>query len=484
MIGLPRIESYATPASPASHRVAHPIRRGFALRLVFMVAAICAAVGFVSYRSHYEDGCLEFERYLKGILQVTVSKIDADDLENCIRTGSISPAYEELQHYIDGLVDTLDVLYIYAIVPLNETGVDSAKSVIASFSSEEYAAGEYHPVLNVLSGTDCPADVAVNNMKAFQGEGVLSFITVSVWGTQYTSAIPLFNSRGERFALLCADIQFDEIRSNAWRYTLITIFSIVFISLLAGYMFYRWAFRNIIDPVRNLETEAHEFASVCDSKKDPESLVFREPVIRTENEIASLSHEISHMAAAMRSYVNSIHDAEDRTLSMTLLAYRDSLTGVRNATAYEEERRRLEEAIAQSTAQFALVVMDINGLKTINDTYGHEFGDEYIIGACRVFCDVFVHSSVFRIGGDEFIAVLEDRDYSYRDALFEMLQSAFARASSDTSKSPWRRYDAAAGMSEYRTGDTLKDVFHRADEEMYKNKSEKKNPTGFVSGMA
>ena len=57
--------------------------------------------------------------------------------------------------------------------------------------------------------------------------------------------------------------------------------------------------------------------------------------------------------------------------------------------------------------KFALVECDINGLKGINDTYGHEIGDVYIVNSCRGICSVFKHSPVFRIGGDEFVVILQ-----------------------------------------------------------------------------
>jgi GGDEF domain-containing protein len=51
-------------------------------------------------------------------------------------------------------------------------------------------------------------------------------------------------------------------------------------------------------------------------------------------------------------------------------------------------------------------MFDLNDLKHINDRYGHERGDEYIVNCCRLICQVFKHSPVFRIGGDEFVALL------------------------------------------------------------------------------
>lgn len=54
-----------------------------------------------------------------------------------------------------------------------------------------------------------------------------------------------------------------------------------------------------------------------------------------------------------------------------------------------------------------MIVFDINNLKIINDTLGHDFGDILIIDSCKLICKVFKRSPVYRIGGDEFVVILE-----------------------------------------------------------------------------
>ena len=104
------------------------------------------------------------------------------------------------------------------------------------------------------------------------------------------------------------------------------------------------------------------------------------------------------------------------------LAYRDALTGVKNKTAYQDTESRFEEEMRQGKPEFAVVVLDINGLKKVNDTYGHDFGDMLIISACRLICKTFQHSPVYRIGGDEFVVILEKSDFDHYPELLEKLQ--------------------------------------------------------------
>ena len=100
------------------------------------------------------------------------------------------------------------------------------------------------------------------------------------------------------------------------------------------------------------------------------------------------------------------------------MAYTDSLTGVNNSHAYIEAEEEIDSIMAEGWMQdFGLVVFDINGLKYINDTRGHEAGDELIIDAANLITESFPGSPVYRIGGDEFVLFLEGENFKNRGSL-------------------------------------------------------------------
>ena len=139
----------------------------------------------------------------------------------------------------------------------------------------------------------------------------------------------------------------------------------------------------------------------------------------------------------------------------------------------------INESIRDGSAEFAIVMLDINDLKMINDKFGHKYGDIYIKGCCSLLCEVFKHSPVFRIGGDEFAAVLEGNDFDNRLILTEKLRSEIKDALEDPGSEPWNRYSAAVGTGDYNEGDeTFESAFKRADEAMYKEKNEFKKVNG------
>lgn len=116
-------------------------------------------------------------------------------------------------------------------------------------------------------------------------------------------------------------------------------------------------------------------------------------------------------------------------------------------------------------------MFDCNCLKQINDAYGHDKGDIYLKETAHTICDVFEHSPVFRIGGDEFIAVLRDRDYESREALLHLFDEKCAEKRAAEADA-WKKVDVARGLADYdpQADRSIDDVVRYADRAMYENK--------------
>ncbi len=149
----------------------------------------------------------------------------------------------------------------------------------------------------------------------------------------------------------------------------------------------------------------------------------------------------------------------------------DPLTGVKNKLAYLDTADAMDKRLeAGERPEFALAIFDLNGLKTVNDTLGHEAGDEYIIEGCRLICVHFKHSPVFRIGGDEFAALLMGQDYANRASLAERFDSIAEM------NIPESRVVVSMGVSAFRPDEdaSIQTVFERADKRMYERKQQLK----------
>ena len=121
-------------------------------------------------------------------------------------------------------------------------------------------------------------------------------------------------------------------------------------------------------------------------------------------------------------------------------------------------------------------MIDLNFLKRINDTYGHERGDIAIKKLCKIICHVFKNSHVFRIGGDEFIVILEKEEFFNAENLVKEFKSQINLISKDVSIDPWERVSAAIGYAAYdeNLDSSVTSLFRRADKAMYAYKKEMK----------
>ena len=153
--------------------------------------------------------------------------------------------------------------------------------------------------------------------------------------------------------------------------------------------------------------------------------------------------------------------------------YTDPLTGTGSKQAYMDDAQRINEEIKEgSINEFAIAVFDLNDLKTINDTKGHDIGDIYIYNASMLISEFFCHSPVYRIGGDEFAVIIQGEDYKNRETLIKKFNDQVI----ENRKAG--KVVVASGMASYipESDKNYLTVFERADRMMYKCKKQLKKP--------
>lgn len=149
------------------------------------------------------------------------------------------------------------------------------------------------------------------------------------------------------------------------------------------------------------------------------------------------------------------------------IAYTDPLTGVKSKHSYVEFEQRIDEDIRNKKIdEFSLLLFDLNDLKKINDRYGHETGDKYIVKSVQIIQKYTDSAPIYRYGGDEFVVFLAGESYQKR---FQMLDDFNSYIDSCVGTD---EPIIAAGFSDFIPGEdnTLGAVFARADETMYHRK--------------
>jgi diguanylate cyclase (GGDEF)-like protein len=184
--------------------------------------------------------------------------------------------------------------------------------------------------------------------------------------------------------------------------------------------------------------------------------------------VNSNTYEIKLLSTAFENM--KLHLKEHEKLQH-LLAYRDSLTGLRNTNSYWAWITDFDKEIETKEMVFGVIVLDINYLKETNDRYGHDVANKLIVSAAHIISSIFKRSPVFRIGGDEFCVILQNRDLADIKMLFERFDAECSTTYIDTDNAKLP-ISIAKGLAQFIPNkDTqFSDVFARADNEMYKNK--------------
>jgi diguanylate cyclase (GGDEF)-like protein/PAS domain S-box-containing protein len=128
------------------------------------------------------------------------------------------------------------------------------------------------------------------------------------------------------------------------------------------------------------------------------------------------------------SHVKDISDDRRRQEELELLAERDPLTGVLNRRRFTEELVHTEARVADGEATGAVVVIDLDDLKAVNDRVGHEGGDRFIVRVAAVATDeIGPADRLARFGGDEFVVLLPDTDGAQARQVAERVRRAVAQ---------------------------------------------------------
>lgn len=177
-------------------------------------------------------------------------------------------------------------------------------------------------------------------------------------------------------------------------------------------------------------------------------------------EFAGIGHDIT----AQR-------EAEERT---RYLAAHDSLTGLINRHTLREELEQQLKRARRENRRFGLLYLDLDGLKTINDRYGHSAGDDFIKRASIALLQSFRDSDIVgRIGGDEFVIVCPGvEDPESLAAMLDRARAELQRA--HLAMSGASHVGISAGLIVCDGDETADAVLQQADRAMYRDKQERK----------
>jgi diguanylate cyclase len=172
--------------------------------------------------------------------------------------------------------------------------------------------------------------------------------------------------------------------------------------------------------------------------------------------------------------VGELRNALERAQSEALL---DPLTGLKNRRAFERAVGELAHETA-GMANAALLLIDIDHFKGVNDTYGHLFGDKVLRAVAHVLqANIKGRDLVARMGGEEFAILFVQATASGALAVAEQIRTAVAqgRVRSVAGEDLTGAVTVSAGLAVSLSGDSLENLIERADSALYEAKRSGRN---------
>ncbi len=174
-----------------------------------------------------------------------------------------------------------------------------------------------------------------------------------------------------------------------------------------------------------------------------------------DNYTHDIQVNITEVMETVAAFISTNLKNHDLTTELVYLGGHDALTGLGNRYALNQTLMLLTEF----SVPVGVCYTDINGLKVINDEKGHQAGDQLIVDTAGIFSGVFKKKNCFRVGGDEFIAIIQDIEKEKFEELVEKLRNKL------------RGVSLAIGCVWNSDSSDIDKIIKKADEAMYKDKT-------------
>lgn len=429
---------------------------------------------------NYEDSLYEFnrlfsERYPGKTFNVDISLKDMD--EDLV----IKYLEYDLIYWLttfENAVNEFDMVYLYVIVP-DETDGTVGYLVDCIRIENEDVPGEL-----VVYDVDPPEEndysispILWDTWKQRSETGRFQ-IWDNEYGHNYCYYTPILIG-DEEIGLICGEISIDNVNKASLMNALATTGLISFVYVLCVLVVFYIIRRIYVKRIQQLDNDVREFSMTKDYGIADRIRGYGS----AGSELDSLSYQISDLILDIKRYVADYAEAQSlyvdskvREAVVNQLALKDSLTGAYNKTAYDSMCENVDSLINSGNTEFGIAMIDLNYLKKINDTYGHSRGNSAIMGLYDLICEIYPSDNVFRIGGDEFVVVLEGESYKKAGQYEDSFNNRVRQVRDNVHLKPWTRVSAAIGIALFRPGKdkSINDVFKRADQIMYENKKKMK----------
>lgn len=302
------------------------------------------------------------------------------------------------------------------------------------------------------------------------------------WGTFYSAYAPVFDSSKQVAMIVGVDIWADWFNTTIYQNTIFIVVisaTATLSSVVLGFVLnhqVRRRFQVLTEEYNLLEESINVLISdFKESLSQDNSYTASLPTVEAGDQVTELTGKIRSTQNTIKKYL----------LATEKRAYIDSLSQVGNRGAYMEKME--EVGLSQP---FTIMALDIDYLKKVNDTFGHNYGDQYIQKIAEILkktCleqgidlgDGYHHHTIFRIGGDEFAIITQEMSEEQRQQFKDSL-NANLDAFNQQKKLPFP-LSVSIGCANFdpKEDHSFLDAYEKADKEMYIQKKARHSTNPF-----
>ncbi len=374
---------------------------------ILLVINIAAGILLINQSSSFLIDIIQ-ERML-DISNVASSMIDGDKLQYLNKEDVDTPEYKKIYQTLKYFKDNIKLKYIYCIKENGDKkftfSVDPAEDPGEFGSPVVYTDALYAASLGKASVDKEPYE--------------------DKWGKFYSSYSPVFNSSGGVAGIVAVDFSADwydqQISDLILKNILVVVVSLIICAIIVKTFsgISKRRFKNLFNQLNvladNVEELVHNIDKVSENSfinNKYERSFFLLNNNPNDSDIDTLKKTITAMQIKLSNKISIMHK----------MAYIDGMTSLKNKSAYLQTVKELDKK-SPSTPSYIVAVFDICSLKTVNDNFGHEYGDMLIIDAANLLKEIFGSDNIYRFGGDEFIGIFYNLNEKDINTLLNSLET-------------------------------------------------------------
>lgn len=275
---------------------------------ILLIGILCTGITIVSYNMYKNDMIGRYAEYEKTILNLALSSVDSEGIQEAVKTQIKNKAYQKLQKKFNQYVNHSSIQYIYALY--FKENDDNMYYVLNGYTEEMKKTNPegIHQLGELPLKNDFSKDMIEELRTAFEKKTKeVQYIKDMASGNEYlmTAYYPLVDKEGNTVCICCVDILMEDIHVNLRNFVETVVIWVALLGLifLVGFLFI--VNRRIVLPVKKLADSAKNFITQQEKGK-PEELIFKEVPIHSKDEIQLLSDSLSYMVSQLKEYMEHV----------------------------------------------------------------------------------------------------------------------------------------------------------------------------------